>query len=428
MTNVERRRRVGLGAVLQALLALVYIVLAAWLLKLSGPDAVWRVAKQFDPLFFQYNIGLLLIAQLFVPSVTLMYVRRMRGEKERRLRRQVPDRLWRQNEAEILEQLDEHFRWGNYFGSVLLVSVIITLGASILLLLKPVWGSGNSAAVMSSGGVDYERGANFLLLGPVIEGPATSSTYHHRLILSLTAFQFGFLGGFVYFIGHLIRSYFTLDLTPHTFVESAVRMISASLLSLVISFAVPLETSCSTDAGVCSIHFLPLVAFFLGYFPNRALLLIEKLSAEKLGYKVEPYTSTPLSALQGMSYAHEVRLGREGFDNVENLSHADTLDLAVRTGFSYRQLRHWIGQAWLMTHLGQRFANFTTRTSITTRHELQELVSDSADDAALGVLIDRWAIPPAEVPSSALYGLLALVKQYEPHVTSRSGGPPDRVR
>jgi hypothetical protein len=183
-----------------------------------------------------------------------------------------------------------------------------------------------------------------------------------------------------------------------------------------------------TDAGVCSIHFLPLVAFFLGYFPNRASLLIEKLSARKLGYKVEPYAPTPLSTLQGISYAHEVQLAREGFDNVENLCDADTLDLAVRTAFSYRQLRHWIGQAWLMTHLRPRFDNFATRTSLTTRHELQELLPDPADDAALGALIDRWAIPPAEVPPSALYGLLALVKRYEPHVTSLGGGPPDWAR
>jgi hypothetical protein len=422
MSDAEPKHRFVLGAVLQAVLALVYIVLAVWLLVLSGPKALWQITKQFDPLFFQYNIVLLLLAQLLVPSVTLMYIRRMAREKERRLRRQMPDRLWRQNEAEILGRLEEHFRWGNYFGSVLLVSVIITLGVSIILLLKPVWGS--TGAPLSGGGVDYERGANFLLLGPVIEAAATSATFHHRLVLSLTAFQFGFLGGFAYFIGHLVRSYFTLDLTPHTYVESSVRMISASLLSLVISFALPLEASCSNDAAVCSVHFLPLVAFFLGYFPNRALLLIEKLSAEKLGYKIEAYASTPLSLLQGMSYAHEVRLGREGFDNVENLAHADTIDLAIRTGFDYRQLRHWIGQAWLMTHLGSYYGEFAARTAITTRHELRELLPEDADDGFFAALIARWSIPPDRVPPSTLYGLLVLVKTYEPHVTSRAGDPP----
>ena len=37
----------------------------------------------------------------------------------------------------------------------------------------------------------------------------------------------------------------------------------------------------------------------------------------------------PLSMLGGMSYAHELRLEREGFDNIENLSNADPVDLAA---------------------------------------------------------------------------------------------------
>ncbi len=53
----------------------------------------------------------------------------------------------------------------------------------------------------------------------------------------MIAFQFGFLGAYVYFIGSVVRAYFTLDLTSHTFVDGAIRMIVASILALVLSFA-----------------------------------------------------------------------------------------------------------------------------------------------------------------------------------------------
>ncbi len=73
-----------------------------------------------------------------------------------------------------------------------------------------------------------------------------------------------------------------------------------------------------------------------------------------------------------MSYSHELRLRLrcEGFDNVENLSHANLCDLAVRTGFSYCQLEHWKGQAWLYSHLREDYDQFVRLTGITSRREL----------------------------------------------------------
>ena len=38
-------------------------------------------------------------------------------------------------------------------------------------------------------------------------------SYYSHLVRNLTAFQFGFLGAYVYFIGSVVRAYFTMDLT-----------------------------------------------------------------------------------------------------------------------------------------------------------------------------------------------------------------------
>lgn len=410
----------GLGL---ALLMAAYLVSALVMIGTAGIGPVLGSAGWFDPLLFQYNVVLLVVAQMLVPAVTLMYVMRMKGEKERRLRRDLPDELWAANHDEILARLDAHFRWGNYFGSVALITTIITLGAAILLLSKPLFAAPAPGA--SSAGINYLLGANALMLGPFIDQPPGTTVFTHRLITSLTAFQFGFLGGFVYFIGHVVRSYFTLDLTPHTYVESSVRMVSASLLALVISFAIPLELPCK--GGDCILHPLPMVAFFLGYFPNRALLFIEKSAAKLIGYQLESYTATPLAELQGMSLSHEVRLNREGFDNLENLAHADTIDLAIRTGLGYRQLRQWVGQAWLQSHLTGDYAAFVKNTGITTRHELAEVMEQRMAQTGTtppnDQILEQLAGGPCGPTKSKLHAVYCLVRQYEPHRTARAGGP-----
>jgi hypothetical protein len=425
-----RQRSSSVGAIGLLLLSATYVGAAAYLVWLRASRAqLEQFQRWFDPLFFEYNVLLLLIAQLLVPAVTFMYVRRMKGEKERRLRRELPDALWRANEAEILGRLDSHFQLGNYFGSVALVSIMITMGAGIILLLKPVM-SLPAGATAAAAGLDYTLGANFLLMGPLIGVDPGSPVFNQRVLLSLTAFQFGFLGGFVYFIGQLVRSYFTLDLTPHTYVESSVRMASASLLALVISFALPIDSLCAPGT-VCVYHALPLVAFALGYFPNRAILFIEQTAARYLASQVSHYAATPLSELPGMSLAHEVMLNREGFDNVENMSQADTVDLAIRTGFGYRQLVQWTGQAWLRLHFGADYDAFFRETGITTRGEFKDVVETYAGspapgapprgpEAAVAQLITRDD-PPIRAKVLAVY---AMADSYEPHVTSGLVPPP----
>jgi hypothetical protein len=73
-----------------------------------------------------------------------------------------------------------------------------------------------------------------------------------------------------------------------------------------------------------------------------------------------------------MSYAHELRLDYEGFDNIENLTDADPLELCLRTGFSFRQLQTWISQAQLATHFGPDYRDFFKSTGIESLHSLNE--------------------------------------------------------
>ena len=258
-------------------------------------------------------------------------------------------------------------------------------------------------------GVDFSLGANMLMMGPFAElYEKNPDAYYSHLIRNQIAFQFGFLGAYVYFIGSVVRAYFTMDLTSLTFVDGAIRMIVASILALVLSFAFdfvlpdelisapaasdgrghdsikspstaePSSDTAASTAGAdedtqgnskghsngtdstipAGLSLLPVVAFFFGFYPKRATLAIERV-ALKVMKNIIPegnYRALPLSMLAGMSYSHELRLEREGFDNIENLSSADAVDLAVRTCFSYGQLKQWIDQAWLADSFARRLS------------------------------------------------------------------------
>src|SRR4029079_10717400 len=67
---------------------------------------------------------------------------------------------------------------------------------------------------------------------------------------------------------------------------------------------------------------------------------------------------------------------REGFDNAENLAYADAVELAMRTGFPYPQVKSWIDEARLLIHLGDvDFRAFVAGTGIRTYDQLCTFVT-----------------------------------------------------
>jgi hypothetical protein len=410
------------------------------------------VAHWFDPILFQYNLVMTLLAALVVPTLVLSYIQTMTDRKERQLQREVPV----ERRAEIRRRMSRRASFSVYRGSVWLTTTIILLGVSLLLLSKTV-------SSPHGLGVDLSLGADMLTVGPFTElFEKNQDAYYTHVIRNLIAFQFGFLGAYIYFIGSVVRAYFTLDLTSHTFVDGAIRMIVASILALVLSFAfnfvaLPADTTSPTTPVVArsknsaeSLHgasssgtkasagekeltsgpdgmggaeipaivnLLPVIAFFFGFYPKRALLAIERVALKAIQNIIpgDSYRALPLSILAGMSYTHELRLEREGFDNVENLSHADAVDLAVRTCFSYIQLKQWIGQAWLAARLREDYPSFVQRTGIESSEELRWFLCscNSANIDGVGKLVTALSVDPAttslwEMRLAALQLLLAM--------------------
>ena len=360
----------------------------AWAGDAVGPvsaincDSPLAIASWFDPFFLAYNLVLLCIAVSVVPGITYFYVTTMKQEKLRRLRNEIVEAIWNDNGQALGESIAGQVRFRTYTGSLFTLSLVILLGASILLLLKVV---PNQTAGFGCG-VDYSKGANPLILGTYMEQfNVNAGVYFHRVVVSLTAFQFGFLGAYVYLIGDIVRSYFILDLSPRTLVAASIRIMTGSLLALVISFIAAYLDSSSNGASAGALdNALPAIAFIIGSFPEIGLVFLKKWVYEKLGLGQEQANFIELSRLPGMSYAHQTRLMREGYDNVENLSNARPFDLVLLTGFSYRQIRQWLGQAWLCMHLHELdYDDFAKRTGITSADELLLFVEANASAEVL---------------------------------------------
>ncbi|MCB1859180.1 MAG: hypothetical protein KDI63_12945 [Gammaproteobacteria bacterium] len=361
-TRSETSLRQKLPGLILGAFALLFFSVIAVLIWKSGPAAVTDVATWFDPVFFQYNVFLVGFSVLLIPAVTFVYVFQLKGAKLERLHNELPRDQWQASEGAIRGALKYQFSFHAFFGSMTVLMLVVIFGASIILLLKPV-----PIRTELISGVDYSQGANLLLMGPFIELGTKDPEFFRHAVISLTAFQFGFLGAYVYFIGRLARDYFTLDLTNHTYIAATIRIATASLLSLVVSFA--FSHLRPDDDNVRAL--LPVISFFFGYFPEQALEWLKRMSMRFLDLAGEGYRETLLPALPGMNYYHCTRLAREGYDNIENLSNARPLDLALRTGFGYLQLRQWIGQAWLMVHLGvDDYYSFVAATGITDPDEM----------------------------------------------------------
>jgi len=163
---------------------------------IAPPALLREAATWFDPVYMQYNVLLVAFSVLIIPLITWVYVVRMRDEKRRRLELSLTTaNNWNDaNRVRVERITDEIFNFGNFFGSMSTLAVIVLFGSSILLLFKPM--PFTPAADWLATGVDFTSGANFLTLGVSMTDylatadPNSQTAYINQLVKSLTAFQF----------------------------------------------------------------------------------------------------------------------------------------------------------------------------------------------------------------------------------------------
>jgi hypothetical protein len=367
--------RIWIGRLIMIAVAAVVLALGGWVLsqvpELYPNPAIREIAKWFDPAFLAYNLLLLVACVLFPALLALSYTLSMGEEKTRRIRREL-GALWEPNEGWISEYIAKQLYWLDYVVAVFAMCSVVAFGASVLLLLKPVNSLLNPGTMEH--GLDFSHGANLLLLGPYVED---HGKHFDVVVHSLTGYAFGFLGAYIYSTAQLVRGYFCADLSPNAFISAAVRIVVASTTALVAAFGLSTlvleqytgKPNATSHAMMMAL--LPVLGFFFGYFPSRALKFIQHLATRVLRTaEGSEYGSTNLSKVSGMNSHHADRLEREGIDNVENLAASEPIEIALRTGFPFPQVKAWVGEARLRVHLARHFAPFAERTGIRTFDQL----------------------------------------------------------
>lgn len=344
----------------------------------------------FEPPVVTYNLLMLFTAVVLPFAITLSYIYSMRKEKERRLQRGIPEDTWKKEKTFIESKLNEEFNFTNYLGSVVSAGVITFIGIGALLFFKPLTLEMFNAG-HTTDGLNFFKGINILTLGPFSKflGPPGSEglqVYEYRLFLNLAAFQFGFLGAWIYFIINLVRSYFTCDLRPNTFVSGSIRMIVGSIVALVAAF--PLGSGLHLQGWLTGSEIdpnliysvVPPICFMFGFFPSRGIFIIKKWVNQYLTLAEQKFNSTPLSNLSGISSMHEMRLEQEGIDNMENMREEDPLGMTLRTGFEYKQVSNWIEEAWLRHRLGKEdYDVLLQKFPLISRGELKQFLEQSEE-------------------------------------------------
>lgn len=180
----------------------------------------------------------------------------------------------------------------------------------------------------------------FLALVP-IEGQTSG------LVPNQTPIAYGFLGAYVFGLGALVRQYLMDDLQPRYYASLTNRFLTVFILSWLVTLLlgfINIDNPLKQDA-------ILVVAFFFGLFPTAGLRLIQRVSSQLIGTRIEGFKELyPLSKLDGLNAFQEDRLLLEGIESLQNLACANIVDLMLKTRYPIEQLVDWIDQALLHLH------------------------------------------------------------------------------
>lgn len=229
------------------------------------------------------------------------------------------------NKENLQDQITKEFAPGDYLLPLTFLTALTFLGMFMLFLSWAIYGlKGDYSSVLFSGSEFWTQ---------------TTSLQTEKRSLSVMAFAI--MGGYVSAAQYVYRRFATIDLTPGSFFSVSLRIVFATLISLMLMFAF-------SDTKIVDSNLILVLAFLTGIFPESGFrLLMEKVSifSSKMDDKKVNYS---LGRIEGISEMHKIRLNEIGIDNVQNLAQFNFFMLIIKTPFAVRTLLDWMAQSKLM--------------------------------------------------------------------------------
>jgi hypothetical protein len=194
---------------------------------------------------------------------------------------------------------------------------------------------------------------------------------------SMVVLTLAFLGAYIWSCHNIIRRLVAGDLAPIEYYNTALRMIFAPLLSLMLAFLFE-----ATSAGDAMRETMPVIAFMTGMLPGAALHYLQDRFLKLLEFSEDSAHSLSLRMIEGMNRHHEVRLGEVGIDNGQSLAEANVVELILKTPFGPDQLLDWIAQARLYVYVKDEI-RVLRRYGVRNALDLYEVATDEARLAAI---------------------------------------------
>jgi hypothetical protein len=269
-------------------------------------------------------LGIAVLCSFFPFSVISFH--RHRLPKKRREYQRIRRILGKDKEAgeeeRSLEVFREEYKGTDYILPVFFVTLFCALGFWVLFAGKP--------PIILSG----------IFAGGFSKTGLSALPYSH---LSLVAIGMAILGSYVWSIQYISRRLNTLDLSPGAYYSIGTRIIFASFVSVTLHHFIQ---SLNLESRNELIQLLPVIAFFTGIFPQRAMQYIQEkmIIFRKVGKGAHELS---LDMIEGMNLFNKVRLAEVGIDNAQNLAEGNLEELILKTPFNPGLLLDWIVQAKL---------------------------------------------------------------------------------
>ncbi len=166
------------------------------------------------------------------------------------------------------------------------------------------------------------------------------------------------LGAVVWGLLNIVRRYMKYDINSGVYYSMAVRIFTASIVSLVIYHGMDaltdgLFTLLAESNGVSAVKgdkissILPSLALLIGMFPERGIYYLKQRFSAFQDKPNEKYVPLPLSRIEGIAQHEIVRLNEISIDNCYVLAEQRVIPLLLSTPFTPNLIINFIAQAKL---------------------------------------------------------------------------------
>lgn len=176
-----------------------------------------------------------------------------------------------------------------------------------------------------------------------------NDTYARDLIAGRFLY-WGWLGAYIYTVQMVIRRFLAYDLTPSVYIFATMRFLLAMIIGAIVGVALGTLNKSAGMVFDVNLMTVSVVAFFIGFFPERGLDWIGAMAKRTLGQQEGIAMETRLSELEGLSIWHQGRLRQEGIENVQNLAMSDIPGIIVGAPFTVSQVIDWVDQSILLVY------------------------------------------------------------------------------